>query len=126
MLSFCFLMALNEWAFGLEDFELAYSLLKRAMELEPENKLYEWGYKFSTGNPAVFDPEVMSLTEQLYADKQTLDWLESRGEIGCIIADAIRSKYHYPTIGSEGKSEVHSEGWWGSILRWLRELTERE
>lgn len=80
--------ALSEWAFGQEDFGLSHEMLRKAFEIEPENILYEWGYRFSTG-----DPQAESITERLYLDRDQLSRLMSTGAAGRFIAEAIETAY---------------------------------
>jgi hypothetical protein len=83
-----YFMALGDWAFGQDDLSLSHDMLRRAAQLDPGNRLFEWGYRFSTS-----DPRARSLTEDLYFDDSIMRRLISMGEAGKFMAEAIETAY---------------------------------
>ena len=86
------ILYIAEWYFGLDDDfkpmeeRRAFQMQKKAHEMEKENKLYEWAYRFSIG-----DNLSTCLAEQiLLKDKTTLKWLKLKGFPGEYILDALK------------------------------------
>ena len=80
-----YFMGLAEWYFGQEDLDLSRQMLKRAVQIEPQNRLYEWALRFVTADEAAND-----LSRQLLSDERTMKWLESKGGPGAYMAWAIK------------------------------------
>ena len=69
------ILHIAEWYFGQDDVQLALLFQKKAVELEPQNALYDFSYSFSMSNKL----KAGQLAKQLSADVSTLDWLKSKG-----------------------------------------------
>ncbi|MCD8042190.1 MAG: hypothetical protein LUH10_03925 [Tannerellaceae bacterium] len=77
------ILYIAEWYFGLKDDDkpieesLAFQMQKKALEKEPDNILYKWGYALSGGNKN----EIFILAKRiLYGDNtKWLDWLKTKG-----------------------------------------------
>lgn len=83
-----YFMGLAEWYFGQNTLELPYRMLKKAMEIQPENTLYEWAYKFVSG-----DEGAGLLSKKLVSDVEKMEWLESKGSPGEYIVFIVRTCY---------------------------------
>lgn len=83
-----YFMALAEWYFGQNDLQLSKQMQKKAIEIEPENILYEWSYKFSTNDRSAYE-----LSKQLLSDSEKMKWLEMKGVAGEYISNAIKNYY---------------------------------
>lgn len=81
-----YFMGLAEWYFGQETLDLSHQMLEKATQLEPENPLYEWAYRFVLG-----DERSWSLCEKLISDSNRIKWLDSRGSPGKYIINVLRS-----------------------------------
>jgi hypothetical protein len=85
-----YFIVIAEWYFGIDDVTIAYDMRKKAMELEPDNILYEWSYRFS-------DPEnqqAIYLAKQLLNhEKSKIKWLQSKGKVGEYILGMIEYCY---------------------------------
>jgi S-ribosylhomocysteine lyase LuxS involved in autoinducer biosynthesis len=91
-----YFMGIAEWYFGQDTLDLSHQMLKKATELEPENALYEWAYKFALG-----DELAGYLSKKIIADSEKMKWLESKGSPGEYIINVIRScSEGHPIIGS--------------------------
>jgi len=77
---------LAEWYFGQEDLSLSHQMLKKATEIEPDNPLYHWAYKFVIG-----DEEARELCKQSASNMASMSWLESKGSPGQYLTGIIRS-----------------------------------
>lgn len=83
------ILHIAEWFFGLEDNRLALEFERKGMEKEPENKLYEWGYRSSSG-----DRRASYLASQLIDnEKSKIDWLKMKGFPGEYILGHLRMDY---------------------------------
>jgi tetratricopeptide (TPR) repeat protein len=69
------ILHIAEWYFGQDDVELALLLQKKAVQMEPQNALYDFSYSFSMSNKARSE----ELAKQLSADGSTLAWLKTKG-----------------------------------------------
>lgn len=84
-----YFIELADWYFGEDKLELANEMTKKASEIEPDNILYKWSWRFSEG-----DPLSEYYAEQLLKyDKQKIDWLKSKGAPGAYIVDVIERSY---------------------------------
>jgi len=81
------IMHIAEWYFGLNNNDFAFELQKRAMELEPQNKLYRWAYCYSTNK----DKEAYSLAKLVLNDDKVALWLDSKGFPGKYVLRSIKS-----------------------------------
>jgi tetratricopeptide (TPR) repeat protein len=75
---------LAEWYFGQKDHTLSHKMLNEATKIEPQNSLYNWGYKFSTA-----DDEAIGLARSILSKKNIVDALISKGSFGEYILSAI-------------------------------------
>lgn len=82
-----------EWYFGVNDDakpienRLAFEMQRKAFNMEPENKIYEWGYAFSKGeNSRAF---VLS-KEILHGEDGSLSWLTAKGFPGEYVIDGVK------------------------------------
>ena len=81
-----YFMGLADWYFGQHDFELADQMKKKASDLEPDNMLYEWSWRFVKD-----DPLAKRCAEQLLKhDTKRIEWLKSKGAPGTYILDVIK------------------------------------
>jgi hypothetical protein len=85
------ILYIAEWYFGLDDDfkpteeKQAFQMQSKAHEMESDNILYEWAYKFSLG-----EKSASNLAEQILTkDKTKLEWLESKGFPGKYILEAL-------------------------------------
>jgi hypothetical protein len=83
-----FFITLSEWAFGQDDFSLGYQMLNKAVERQPDNLLYQWGFNFFTSSPAA-----TQLTEELIQDENTKGFLLTSGKAGQFIWEQIENAY---------------------------------
>lgn len=74
-----------EWYFEQDNVELALLFQKKAVQMEPQNALFEFSYSFSTSNKA----RAEALAKQLSTDASTLDWLKSKGFPGQYVLGII-------------------------------------
>jgi len=81
-----YFMGLAEWYFGQDDLELSRQMLKRAVQIEPQNLLYEWALRFVTADEAANE-----LCQQVFSDEGTMKWLKSKGSPGAYMAWAIKT-----------------------------------
>lgn len=81
-----YFMGLAEWYFGQDTLDLSHQMLKKATEIEPENTLYEWAYKFVLG-----DESAGLLAKKLISDAEKMKWLESKGSPGEYLVFVVRS-----------------------------------
>jgi hypothetical protein len=86
------ILYISEWYFGIDDDfkpieeKLAFNMQKKAYEMESNNILYEWAYKFSLG-----DKSASKLAEQILTQNKTrLAWLKSKGFPGEYILDVLK------------------------------------
>ena len=82
-----YFLSLAEWYFGQTDISLSHRMLKNAAELEPGNMLYEWAYRFVTGDGA----GAKSLCNQITRNVALMSWLESKGLPGEYLSAIINS-----------------------------------
>lgn len=83
-----YFMGLAEWYFGQNTLDFSHRMLKRAMEIQPENTLYEWAYKFVSG-----DESAGHISKKLVSDAEKMHWLKSKGNPGEYMMFAVRSCY---------------------------------
>lgn len=81
-----YFVGLAEWYFGQEDLDLSHQMLKKATEIEPQNLLYQWAYKFAIG-----DKSAAQLCEALVSSTEIMTWLKSKGSPGRYMIGIIRS-----------------------------------
>lgn len=81
-----YFMALAVWYFGQDNLNLSHKMLKKATEIEPQNKLFEWAYKFSTNHSSTKE-----VVKQLLLDSKNMKWLKSKGQAGEYMIDAINN-----------------------------------
>ena len=79
-----YFIALNEQYFKQNDLKLSHTLLRKAFDLEPDNLLYEWGFRFSTN-----DRGARRITEKLSHDDEVLDSLKKKFGAGKFMMEAI-------------------------------------
>lgn len=85
------ILYIAEWYFGLNDDlkdihdRLAFKMQRKAFEKEPNNKLYEWAYKFSLN-----DKSTNVLAAQILSnEKEKIKWLKSIGFPGEYIIQCL-------------------------------------
>jgi hypothetical protein len=85
------ILYIAEWYFGVDDDfkateeKQAFQMQKKAYEIERNNTLYEWAWRFSIG-----DKFASTLAEQILTrDKTKLEWLKSKGFPGEYILKAL-------------------------------------
>ncbi|WP_205195315.1 hypothetical protein [Chitinophaga sp. Cy-1792] len=83
------ILHIAEWYFGLEDTTLAIAFQKKAMELEPENLLYKWAYRFSF--PGDVDEGFLAY-KLLTNDIMKIKWLQSKGFPGEYILEHLKMR----------------------------------
>ena len=86
---------IGEWYFGMDSVEPATSMLKNAMNIEPSNTLYKWGY-YATVNqlPEVNTDLKLQLSEKLLRrETSKLDWLKGKGLLGEYVIGRIEGTY---------------------------------
>ena len=81
------IMHIAEWYFGQKDVSLALQLQKKATDLEPENILYEFSYKFSTSDK----PGSKKLAQELQRRGTELTWLKSKGFPGSYALEIVNA-----------------------------------
>ncbi|NVM62169.1 hypothetical protein FHW88_000445 [Mucilaginibacter sp. SG538B] len=78
------ILFIGEWLFGVDDDlklmeeRLAFKMMKKAYQLEPDNTLYKWGYTF------LMDVKSASLIAEQILKKEDhrVVWLKSKGSFG--------------------------------------------
>jgi hypothetical protein len=86
---------IGEWYFGMESVEPATTMLKKAMDIEPNNTLYEWGY-YATINqlPEINTDLKLLLSEKLLCrETSELDWLSGKGLLGEYVIGRVEGTY---------------------------------
>lgn len=84
-----YFIELADWYFGEDKLELAGEMTKKAYDLDSENLLYEWSWRFSKR-----DPLAEKLSEKLFTlDKSRIDWLKSKGAPGHYLLNVIKNCY---------------------------------
>ncbi|MFM7022220.1 MAG: hypothetical protein ACKOXB_04525 [Flavobacteriales bacterium] len=86
------ILYIAEWYFGVDDDlkpikeRQAFKMQKKACEIEPNNILFEWGYRFSLG-------EKLSekLAEIILKDDSIVTWLKVRGFHGQYILESLKT-----------------------------------
>jgi|ERR1041384_4929073 hypothetical protein len=81
-----YFMGLAEWYFGQDNLDMSHQMLQKATQLQPENLLYEWAYRFVMGHESA-----AVLCERLISGSEEIKWLESKGSPGKYIIDVIRN-----------------------------------
>ena len=86
------ILYIGEWFFGIDDDlkpvyeKTAFKMQKKASDIEPQNALFEWAYRFSLG-----DELAPYLAQQiLTCDDEKLKWLASRRFPGEYILDNLK------------------------------------
>ncbi|QQS40368.1 MAG: hypothetical protein IPM63_13500 [Acidobacteriota bacterium] len=77
-------IALNDRYFKQGDLKLSHTLLRKAFDLEPDNLLYEWGFRFSTS-----DREARKVTEQIVNNDDISNTLRKKLSAGKFMVEAI-------------------------------------
>jgi hypothetical protein len=79
------LLYIAEWYFGIDDDfkqleeKLAFRMQKKAFEIDPGNKLYQWAYFFSKDEKE----KAFELSKELlYNEYITVNWLKTKGFAG--------------------------------------------
>lgn len=85
------ILYIAEWYFGVDDDfkpteeKQAFQMQKTAHEMEKDNVLYEWAYRFTLGEKLA-----SHLAEQILLQEKTkLEWLKSKGFPGEYILEAL-------------------------------------
>ena len=81
------ILHIAEWYFGQDDVQLAFQMQKKAMELEPQNTLFEFSYNFSISNNSV----AIRLATELLNNSTKLQWLESKGFPGQYVLGIVNA-----------------------------------
>jgi hypothetical protein len=91
------LLYIAEWLFGIDDNlkpledRIAFKMQKKAHEIEPDNLLFEWAYRFS-----LRDAFAGRLAQQIINEHSKLDWLRSKGFPGEYVLSSLkRNKAKY-------------------------------
>jgi len=90
------IMHIAEWYFGQKDESLALSLQKRAMELEPDNALFRYGYLFSAESDKA---ELNDLANEIVYVSKYPQWAESKGYPGRYVMGLVRTQIGLPWDG---------------------------
>jgi hypothetical protein len=73
---------MSPWYWGLmtsyDEETIPAAMSKKAVEMEPENILYRWGYAMSCNDKKL----IKSLAEQMIHEKVQIEWLETKRNIG--------------------------------------------
>lgn len=86
---------IGEWYFGMNDVDSATSMLSNAMQIEPDNTLYKWGY-YSTIDQRLeqdTDLKLQLSKELLFESKDKLDLLKSKGTLGNYVIGILEGTY---------------------------------
>ncbi|WP_420459576.1 hypothetical protein [Neolewinella sp.] len=87
---------IGEWLFGMENVESARILLANALELEPDNVLYKWGY-ISRTDQRIEENSLLKLELSeniLLKNSDVILWLSQRGLLGEYVLGNIQSSYN--------------------------------
>lgn len=86
---------IGEWYFGINDLEAATVMLKRAMDNEPNNTLYKWGYYSCIDQRLEQNTDLkLHLSEQiLLREGAKVDWLKSKGLLGRYVLGTLEKTY---------------------------------
>ncbi len=85
------IMHIAEWYFGQEDTSLAMRMQEKAAELDPQNTLYEFSFRFSKSDKA----RARELSQKILTDNDRLVWLQSKGFPGIYV---LRMVQYSPSI----------------------------
>lgn len=84
-----YILNIAEWLFGIEDEEdkttyerMAFRMSRKAYELEPDNCLYEWGWRLTQKDEKVPILAMQSLSEKW-------EWLRTKGFPGNYIIESL-------------------------------------
>jgi hypothetical protein len=85
----------GEWYFGMESVEPATSMLENAMNTEPNNTLYKWGYYSRIDQRPERNTDLkLQLSEQLlFKETSKLDWLKRKGLLGKYVLGTLEGTY---------------------------------
>lgn len=88
-----------EWYFGTETLDEATTMLKKAMDSEPENILYKWGYYSITDQRAEINTETkFFLSKEILEKDSLLKWIENKGLLGEYLKGIIEGTYETTKI----------------------------
>jgi hypothetical protein len=81
------ILHIAEWYFGLNNTNLATELQKKAMDMEPENLLYEWAYRLSCCDDLIAGYLAHQLINN---EKDKTNWLKNKGFPGAYILEHLQ------------------------------------
>lgn len=86
---------IGEWYFGMDSVDAATDMLQNAMQMEPDNTLYRWGYYSTIDQRLEWNTNLkLQLSEQLlFEETARLDWLKSKGALGNYIVGTLEETY---------------------------------
>jgi tetratricopeptide (TPR) repeat protein len=87
------IMHIAEWYFGQNDESLALEFQKRAMEMEPDNALFRFGYLFSAGSDSAVLNE---LANEIVSNRKYTVWAQSKGYPGTYVMGLVRTQIGLP------------------------------
>lgn len=88
---------MSEWYLGMQDIHEAKNMLKKALEMDPENLLYNWGYNayhsYRDINSDKKEIKANHFSESILNQESIKDYLYSKGELGIYIYTIIKHRY---------------------------------
>lgn len=82
-----YFIELADWYFGEDKLQLATEMTKKAFDLDTDNVLYEWSWRFAEG-----DPLAGQLSEKMIMyDNSKIVWLKDKGAPGNYILNVIQN-----------------------------------
>lgn len=89
------LIYIGEWYFGMDSVSPATAMLQKAMETEPQNSLYKWGYYSRIDQrPEQNTSLKLQLSEQLlFKEPQLINFLGDKGLLGQYVLGTLEGTY---------------------------------
>jgi hypothetical protein len=86
---------IGEWYFGMDSVAPATSMLEKAMILEPDNTLFQWGYysRIDQRPEQSTDLKLRLVESLLFRETSKLEWLKSKGLLGEYVLGTLEDTY---------------------------------
>ena len=87
-----------EWYFGMK-IEEGQTMLKKAMDANPENIIYKWGYFSITDQRVTVNTKTkFLLSNQIMKDDLILNWIKNKGLLGEYLLGIIQYTYEHTKV----------------------------
>jgi len=83
-----------EWYFGIKTLDDAKTMLNKAMQCEPNNIVYKWGYYCIPDQRPEINTEIkFSISKQILESETLIQWIKNRGLLGDYLIGIIQGTY---------------------------------